>query len=56
MAPLTPLERAAIMRGVDKVYETFTGYVAEGRNLPIEKVLDIAGAAYGRAKMRWESV
>lgn len=43
MAPLTPLERAAIMRGVDKVYETFTGYVAEGRNLPIEKVLDIAG-------------
>ncbi|MDE6508154.1 MAG: signal peptide peptidase SppA [Alistipes sp.] len=43
MAPLTPLERAAIMRGVDKVYETFTSYVAEGRNLPIEKVLDIAG-------------
>lgn len=43
VAPLTPLERAAIMRGVDKVYETFTGYVAEGRNLPIEKVLEIAG-------------
>ncbi|HUN13519.1 MAG TPA: signal peptide peptidase SppA [Alistipes sp.] len=43
VAPLTPLERAAVMRGVDKVYETFTGYVAEGRNLPIEKVLDIAG-------------
>lgn len=41
--PLTPLERASIMRGVDKVYETFTSYVAEGRNLPIEKVLDIAG-------------
>ena len=31
------------MRGVDKVYATFTGKVAEGRNLPIEKVLDIAG-------------
>lgn len=42
-APLTPVERAAIMRGVDKVYTTFTSYVAEGRNLPIEKVLDIAG-------------
>ena len=31
------------MRGVDKVYTTFTNDVAEGRNLPIEKVLDIAG-------------
>ena len=43
LKPLTPLERAAIMRGVDKIYETFTSLVAEGRNLPIEKVLDIAG-------------
>lgn len=42
-APLTPLERAAIMRSVDKVYTTFTTHVSEGRNLPIEKVLDIAG-------------
>lgn len=42
-APLTPLQRAMIMRGVDRVYETFTNYVAEGRNLPLEKVLDIAG-------------
>ena len=42
-APLTPLERAAIMRGVDKVYTTFTEHVAQGRNLPVEKVLDIAG-------------
>lgn len=42
-APLTPLQRAMIMRGVDRVYETFTTYVAEGRNLPLEKVLDIAG-------------
>ncbi len=40
---LTPVQRAAMMRGVDRVYETFTGNVAEGRNLPIEKVLDIAG-------------
>lgn len=36
-------ERATIMKGVDQVYERFTGLVAEGRNLPIEKVLDIAG-------------
>lgn len=41
--PLTSLQRAMIMRGVDKVYTTFTRDVAEGRNLPIEKVLDIAG-------------
>ena len=46
MRPLTATERAAIMRSVDEVYETFTSYVAEGRNLPLEKVLDIAG---GRA-------
>ncbi|MEQ2545399.1 signal peptide peptidase SppA [Alistipes intestinihominis] len=41
--PLTPVQRSMIMRGVDKVYTTFTKDVAEGRNLPIEKVLDIAG-------------
>lgn len=41
--PLTPAQRASIMCGVDKVYETFTQDVAAGRNLPIEKVLDIAG-------------
>lgn len=35
-------ERATIMKGVDKVYTRFTSLVAEGRNLPIEKVLDIA--------------
>ncbi len=43
MAPLTPAQRASIMRGVDKVYETFTGKVAAGRNLPVERVLEIAG-------------
>lgn len=40
---LTPAERASIMRGVDKVYTTFTNNVAQGRNLSLEKVLDIAG-------------
>lgn len=36
-------ERAVIMRSVDKIYTRFTSLVAEGRNLPLEKVLDIAG-------------
>lgn len=40
---LTPTERAVMLKGVDRVYETFTNLVAEGRNLPIEQVLDIAG-------------
>ncbi len=43
MGALTPAQRASVMRGVDKVYATFTEHVAEGRNLPLEKVLDIAG-------------
>ncbi len=43
MSPLTPAQRASIMRGVDKVYATFTGKVAAGRNLPVERVLEIAG-------------
>ncbi len=41
--PITATERAAIMRSVDNVYETFTGLVAKGRNLPLEKVLELAG-------------
>lgn len=36
-------ERAAFIRAVDKVYATFTGKVAKGRNLDINKVLNIAG-------------
>lgn len=42
ISPLTAAERAVVMRGVDKVYTTFTNLVASGRNLPIEKVLNIA--------------
>lgn len=41
--PLTPLQRSMIMRGVDQVYGTFTEHVSEGRNLPLERVLEIAG-------------
>ena len=39
---LTADERAFMMRGVDNVYGRFTSLVAEGRNLPLERVLDIA--------------
>jgi protease-4 len=35
-------ERKALLRSVDKVYDSFTTKVAEGRNLPKEKVLEIA--------------
>lgn len=43
MRPSTPAERAFLMRSVDRIYETFTGKVAAGRNLPIDKVLAISG-------------
>ena len=39
--PMTAVERATIMRSVDNVYETFTGLVAKGRNLPVEKALEV---------------
>lgn len=39
---MTKQERAYIMRGVDKVYGRFTSLVAEGRNLPVERVYEIA--------------
>ena len=42
MRPMSPTQRAALMRGVDQVYETFTGKVSEGRNLKLERVLEIA--------------
>ena len=47
-APITVLrglneaQRASIMVGVDRVYTTFTTHVSEGRNLPIDHVLEIA--------------
>lgn len=39
---ITDLERKTLLRSVDKVYDTFTTRVSVGRNLPMEKVLDIA--------------
>ena len=39
---MSDLERKTLLRSVDKVYETFTTKVSNGRNLPMAKVLDIA--------------
>ena len=39
---ITDLERKALLRSVDKVYDTFTTKVANGRNLPMDKVLELA--------------
>jgi len=39
---ITDLERKAMLRSVDKVYDTFTTKVANGRNLPMDKVLELA--------------
>lgn len=42
LRPLTAHERRYIERSIDRVYSVFTSHVAEGRNLDIEDVLDIA--------------
>ena len=39
---LTSTQYRAMMQGVDRVYERFTSLVAKGRNLTIERVLEIA--------------
>lgn len=40
--PYTEEQLAALRKQVDQIYRDFTGKVAEGRKLPIEKVLEIA--------------
>ncbi len=40
--PLSPIEKELMSRGVDEVYETFTGIVSKGRNLPMEAVLAVS--------------
>lgn len=40
--PVTDIQRKNLNKSVDKVYETFTQHVAEGRNLDINDVLNIA--------------
>ena len=42
ITPLTPQERNMLSKSVDRIYTVFTQHVAEGRNLAIEDVLDIA--------------
>ena len=42
LRPLTANERKSIERSIDRVYTTFTNHVAEGRNIPINEVLNIA--------------
>lgn len=42
ITPLTAQERKMLNKSVDKIYTTFTQHVAEGRNLHIEDVLNIA--------------
>ena len=39
---ISDLERKTLLRSVDKVYETFTSRVSNGRNLPMAKVLELA--------------
>ncbi|MFR9503514.1 MAG: signal peptide peptidase SppA [Rikenellaceae bacterium] len=39
---LSPYEKGVMVKSVDKVYTRFTTLVSEGRNLPLEKVLEIA--------------
>ncbi len=40
---LNGFERAAMMRSVNEIYDTFTTKVSEGRNLPIGVVMTLAG-------------
>jgi protease-4 len=42
LTALTPEQRKSISNSVDNIYTTFTSHVAEGRNLSIDKVLEIA--------------
>jgi protease-4 len=39
----TPAQRAAQAAQIDRVYENFINHVATGRNLPVERVREIAG-------------
>lgn len=39
---ISDVERKTLLRSVDKVYDTFTSRVSNGRNLPMEKVLELA--------------
>lgn len=38
----TPTQRAKLLEGLQDVYDRFTGLVAKGRNMPLQKVQEIA--------------
>ena len=40
---LTSAEKQKIQNSIEQIYDLFTGRCAEGRNLPIENVLEVAG-------------
>ena len=40
--PMTPIQRAAMQKMIDRGYETFTTRCAEGRNMPIDSIKAIA--------------
>ncbi len=42
LGSMSEFQRKKMIESVDQVYERFTSLVAQGRNLPIEKVLEIA--------------
>ena len=42
LTPMTTEQKAMMSKMVDKIYDTFTSHVAEGRNLAIEDVLKVA--------------
>ena len=51
MRPLTGTERAAIMRSVDEVYETFTSYVAEGVICRWKRCSTLPADGFGAVRM-----
>lgn len=42
VAPLSARQKEVLEEGVDRIYTTFTEHVAEGRNLTIDDVLEVA--------------
>ncbi len=42
LSGLSPFEKKTMLKSVDKVYDKFTTLVSEGRNLPLDDVLEIA--------------
>lgn len=42
LTPMSEIQRKHLAKSVDRIYDTFTSHVAEGRNLDIKEVLKIA--------------